>query len=72
MLPKQGYWISKSFTIIIYLKIKSYIQLKIHNVSIPVVHLTHVATEMIKSLQCIYNIDLISYTKKLFKSKNNP
>ena len=29
MLPKQGYWISKSFTII-YLKIESYIQLKTH------------------------------------------
>ena len=26
MLPKQGYWISKPFIMIIYLKIKSYIQ----------------------------------------------
>ena len=72
MLLKQGYWISKSFTIIIYLKIESYIQLKIHNVSMPVVHLIHVTTEMIKSLQYIYNKGLISYIKTLFKIKNNP
>ena len=32
MLLNQGYWISKSFTIIIYFKIEIYIQLKIHNV----------------------------------------
>ena len=57
---KQGYWISKSFTIIIYLKIKSYIQLKIQNVSMPVVHLIHVTTKMIKSLQYVYNKALIS------------
>ena len=50
-----------SFTIIIYLKIESFIQLKIHNVSMPVVHLIHVTTEMIKSLQYIYNKGLISY-----------
>ena len=49
MLLKQGYWISKSFTIIIYLKIESYIQLQILNVSMPVVHLIHATTEMIKS-----------------------
>ena len=61
-----------SFTIIIYLKIKSYIQLKIHNVSMLIVHLIHVTTEMIKSLQYIYNKDLITYIKMLFKSKNNP
>ena len=36
-------------------------QLKIHNVSLPVVHLIHVTTEMIKSLQYIYNKDPISY-----------
>ena len=41
--------------------IKIYIQLKIHNVSLPVVHLIHVTTEMIKSLQYIYNKDPISY-----------
>ena len=50
-LLKQGHWISKSFAIIIYLKIESYIQLKIHKVSMRVVHLIHVTTEMIKSLQ---------------------
>ena len=61
-----------SFTIIIYLKIKSYIQLKIHNVSMLVVHLIHVKTEMIKLLQYIYNKDLISYTKMLFKVKTIP
>ena len=49
MLLKQGYWISKSFTIIIYLKIETYIQLQILNVSMPVVHLIHATTEMIKS-----------------------
>ena len=48
MLLKQGYWISKSFTIIIYLKIESYIQLQILNVSMPVLHLIHATTEMIK------------------------
>ena len=47
-------------------------QLKIHNASMPVVHLIHVTTEIIKSLQYIYNKDLISYIKMLFKSKNNP
>ena len=47
MLLKQGYLISKSFTIIIHLKIESYnVQLKIQNVSMPVVHLIHVTTEM--------------------------
>ena len=61
-----------SFTIIIYLKIKSYIQLKIHNVSMLVVHLIHVKTEMIKLLQYIYNKDLISYIKMLFKVKTIP
>ena len=54
------------------MKIKSYIQLKIRNVSMPVVHLIHVTTEMIKSLQYIYNKGLISYIKTLFKIKNNP
>ena len=54
------------------MKIEIYIQLKIHNVSMPVVHLIHVTTEMIKSLQYIYNKGLISYIKKLFKIKNNP
>ena len=39
------------YYIYIYLKIESYIQLKIHNVLMPVVHLIHVTTEMIKSLQ---------------------
>ena len=63
---------SKSFTTIIYLKIESFIQLKIHNVSMPVVHLIHVTTEMIKSLQYIYNKGLISYIKTLFKIKSNP
>ena len=56
----------------IYLKIDSYMQLKVHNVSIPVGHLIHVTTEMIKSLQYIYNKGLISYVKMLFKIKNNP
>ena len=50
---------------------KSYVQLKIHNVSMSVVHLNHVTTEMIKSLQYIYNKGIISYIKKLFKIKNN-
>ena len=54
------------------MKIESYIQLKIHNVSMPVVHLIHVTTEMIKSLQYIYNKGLISYIKTLFKNKSNP
>ena len=47
-------------------------QLKIHNVSMPVVPLIHVTTKMIKSLQCIYNKGLVSYIKTLFKIKNNP
>ena len=47
---------SKSFTIMIYLKIESCIQLKIQNVSMPVVHLIHVTTEMIKSLQYVFKI----------------
>ena len=73
MLLKQGYWISKSFTIIVYLKIESYIQLKFHNVSMPVVHLIHdVTIEMIKSLLYIYNKGLIIYIKTLCKIKNNP
>ena len=54
------------------MKIESYIQLKIHNVSMPVVHLIDVTTEMIKSLQYIYNKGLISYIKTLFKIKSNP
>ena len=54
------------------MKIESYIQLKTHNVSMPVVHLIHVTTEMIKSLQYIYNKGLISYNKTIFKIKNNP
>ena len=33
----------------------------------PVVHLIHVTTEMIKLLQYIYNKGLISYIKMLFK-----
>ena len=72
ILLKQRYWISKSFTIIIYLKIESYIELKIHNVLMPVVHLMHVTSEMIKSLQYIYNKGLRSYIKMLLKIKNNP
>ena len=60
------------FLIIIYLKIKSYIQLKIHKVSIPVVHVIHGTTEITRSLQGIYNKDLISYIKMLFKRKSNP
>ena len=71
ILLKQGYWISKSFTIIIYLKIKSYVQLKIHNVLMPVVHLIHMTTEMMKSLQYTFNKGIITYIKKLFKIKNN-
>ena len=38
----------------------------------PVVHLIHVITEMIKLLQYIYNEDLISYIKILFKVKTIP
>ena len=38
----------------------------------PVVHLIHVTTEMIKSLKYVYNKGLISYIKALFKIKNNP
>ena len=73
MLLKQGYWISKSFTIIVYLKIESYIQLKFRNVSMPVVHLIHdVTIEIIKSLLYIYNKGLIIYIKTLCKIKNNP
>ena len=60
--------VSKSFTIIIYLKIESYIQLKTHNVSMPLVHLIHVTPEMTKWLQYIYNKGLINYIKTLFKS----
>ena len=37
-----------------------------------VVHLIHVTTEMIKSLQYIYNKGLISYIKTLFRIKSNP
>ena len=55
-----------------FLKIESYIQLEIHNVLMPVVHLVHVTTEMIKSLQYIYNKVLTSYIKMVFKIKNNP
>ena len=56
------YWICKSFTVIIYLKIESYSQLKIYNFWMPVVHLIHVTTEMIKSLQYLYNKGLNSST----------
>ena len=38
----------------------------------PVVHLIHVTTEMIKSLQYIYYKGLIIDIKTLFKIKNNP
>ena len=69
MLLWQGYGISKSFTIKNYLKIESYILLKIHNVLMPVVQIIHVTTEMIKSLQYIYNKDLMSYIKTLFKDQ---
>ena len=54
------------------MKIESYIQLKIHNVSMLVVHLIQVTTEMIKSLQYIYNKGLISYITTLLKIENNP
>ena len=37
----------------------------------PVVHLIHVTTEMIKSLQYIYNKVITSYIKMVFKIKNN-
>ena len=37
-----------------------------------VVHLIDVTTEMIKSLQYIFNKGMITYIKKLFKIKNNP
>ena len=37
-----------------------------------VVHLIHVTTEMIKSLQYIYNKGLISHIKTLFEIKNSP
>ena len=37
----------------------------------PVMHLIHVTTEMIKLLQYIYKKGLISYIKTLFKIKNN-
>ena len=37
----------------------------------PVVHHIHVTTEMIKSLQNIYNKGITTYIKKLFKIKNN-
>ena len=46
------------------MKIKRYAQLKIPNVSMPAVHLIYVTTEMIKSLQYIYNKHLISYIEK--------
>ena len=51
---------------------KAIIQLKTHNVSMLVVHLIHETTGMIKSLQYIYNKDLIRYIKILFKINNNP
>ena len=35
----------------------------------PVVQIIHVTTEMIKSLQYIYNKDLMSYIKTLFKDQ---
>ena len=38
----------------------------------PVVHLIHVATKIGKSLQHIYNKDLIRYIKILFKAKTIP
>ena len=57
----QAYWISQSFAMIIYLKTESYIQLKIHTLLMPVVHLIHMITEIIKLLQCIYNKGLVSY-----------
>ena len=72
MLLKEAHLISKSFTIIIHLKIESYTQLKIHNILMSVVHLIHVTTEMIKSLQYIYNKRLTSYINTIFKIKNNP
>ena len=49
------------------MKIESYIQLKIHNVSMSLMDLIHVAAEIIKVLQDIYNNGLISYIKTHFK-----
>ena len=37
----------------------------------PVVHLIHMTTEMMKSLQYTFNEGIITYIKKLFKIKNN-
>ena len=55
------------------MKIESYIQLKFHNVSMPVVHLIHdVTVEIIKSLLYIYNKGLIIYIKTFCEIKNNP
>ena len=56
------------------LKIKSYIQLtaeqlKIHDVSMSVVHFMNITTEMIKPLQYINKKCLMSYIKIVFKIK---
>ena len=71
MLLKQGHWISKTFTIIIYLKIENYIQLKIHNFLLPVVRLIHGTTERIRSFQYIYSKNLKSFIKTVFENKSN-
>ena len=68
------YILNRYFTVIIYLKVESYIQLKIHNFSMSVVHLIHVTTEMIKSLQYLYskglNFSTLSRQRARHKSTN--
>ena len=75
MLLKQEYWISKSFTLIIYLKIESYIQLKIKNSQrFDVCNASYSCDNRNDKIVTIYfsNKCLISYIKTLSKIKSNP
>ena len=75
MLPKQGYWISKSFTLIIYLEIESYIQLKTKTSQrFDACNTSYSCDNRNDEIVTIYfsNEGLISYIKTLSKIKNNP
>ena len=75
MLVKQGYWISKSFTLIMYLKIESYMQLKIKNSQrFDACNASYSCDNRNDKIVTIYfsNKGLRSYIKMLSKIKNNP
>ena len=72
---KQGYWISKSFTLIIYLKIESYMQLKIKNSRrFNAYNASYSCDNRNDKMVTMYflNKALISYIKMLSKIKRIP